>query len=69
MLIYTGGGFIPGVPARNLNEQEVKELSKAFDRPDFRAVLVSSGLYAEEKIEHRAHANKALIPEEENKEA
>jgi hypothetical protein len=45
-LIYKGGGFIPGVPARDLTEEEVKEHGGA-------KVLTAHGLY-EEKQEKAA---------------
>lgn len=47
MLKYIGGGYIKGVPARNLTDEEVKEFGK--DR------LIESGLYVEDapKREHR----------------
>lgn len=41
MLIYKGGGYLVGVPARNLTEEEVKKYGK--DR------LLNSGLYIEDK--------------------
>lgn len=40
MLIYKGGGYLVGVPARNLTDEEVKEYGK--DR------LLKSGLYVED---------------------
>jgi len=39
MLKYTGNGFIPGVPARDLTEDEVKQYG--------RARLLRTGLYSE----------------------
>jgi hypothetical protein len=41
MLKYLGGGFIRGVPARNLTDEEVKKYGKAR--------LLKSGLYKEVK--------------------
>lgn len=41
MLKYLGGGFIRGVPARNLTDDEVKKFGKAR--------LLKSGLYKEVK--------------------
>lgn len=41
-LIYTGDGFLPGVPARDLEEHEVEAHGGA-------KKLISSGLYTEEK--------------------
>ena len=38
-LTYMGGGFIPGVPARNLSVDEVKKYG--------RGRLIKSGLYIE----------------------
>ena len=57
-LIYTGGGFIQGVPARDLSEEEVEAYG--------RAILLASGLYkepgkpkpAENKIEPGPKENK-----------
>lgn len=43
MLKYTGGGFIPDVPARNLTDDEVKAL------PVTKTQLLRSGLFVEEK--------------------
>lgn len=42
-LIYTGDAAIPGIPARDLTEDEVKEHGKKR--------LLDSGLYAEPKKE------------------
>lgn len=39
MLRYTGSGFLPGVPARDLTEDEVKQYG--------RARLLRTGLYSE----------------------
>jgi len=39
MLRYIGNGYIPGIPARDLSEEEIKRL------PLNRAALVESGLY------------------------
>lgn len=39
MLKYTGNGFMPGVPARDLTEDEVKQYG--------RARLLRTGLYSE----------------------
>lgn len=41
MLKYTGKGYIVGVPARNLTDEEVQQYGKAR--------LLESGLYVEEK--------------------
>ena len=41
-LIYTGDGFLPGVPARDLEEHEVEAHGGA-------KKLISSGLHTEEK--------------------
>lgn len=41
-LKYVGGGFLPGVPARDLSAEEVEEYGGA-------ALLLASGLYVEEK--------------------
>ena len=40
MLIYKGGGYLVGVPARNLTDKEVEQYGK--DR------LLQSGLYIED---------------------
>lgn len=40
MLRYIGGGYLVGVPARNLTDEEIKEYGK--DR------LLKSGLYVED---------------------
>lgn len=39
MLIYLGGGYLKGIPARNLTKEEVKECGGV-------KKLVDSGLYA-----------------------
>jgi hypothetical protein len=41
MLKYVGGGFLRGVPARNLSDEEVKRFGKVR--------LLKSGLYKEVK--------------------
>lgn len=78
MLKYIGdGSFIPGVPARDLGDVEVKLIAEAMQQPDLVKVLVQSGLYervgiehtaqVEAKIDSRTKANKSLRPETENK--
>jgi hypothetical protein len=52
MLKYLGGGFIRGVPARNLTDDEVKKYGKAR--------LLKSGLYKE--VKHKP-AQKAVEKE------
>ena len=47
MLIYTGGGFLPGVPARDLTDEEVKEHGGE-------QKLIASGLYEKPKAEKPA---------------
>ena len=47
MLIYTGGGWYPGIPTRDLSEDEIKELAKQFANPNIREMLLKSGCYAE----------------------
>lgn len=41
-LVYVGDGFLPGVPARNLTDDEVTAYGGA-------EVLLASGLYEEEQ--------------------
>lgn len=41
-LSYVGGGFLPGVPARDLTAEEVELYGGA-------KVLIASGLYVEDK--------------------
>ncbi len=41
-LIYQGGGFIPGVPARDLTEKEVNDCGGV-------QLLTANGLYKETK--------------------
>jgi hypothetical protein len=41
MLIYIGIDFLPGVPARDLSDEEVKQFGKV--------ALLASGLYIEDK--------------------
>lgn len=43
MLKYTGGGFLRGVPARDLKDFEVRKFGYSY--------LVRSGLYVPEKLE------------------
>ena len=42
MLKYIGNGFIPGIPARDLNDDEVKKYGGV-------KFLLSTGLYAKPK--------------------
>ena len=51
MLKYTGGGFVIGVPARDLTEKELNELGMDAD------ALVRTGLY--KKAEDRAEQKKS----------
>ena len=66
MLRYIGEGFIPGVPARDLTEEEAKQYGG-------RLRLLRSGLYRDArpsrivKMEPGPASNKAIIPERENK--
>lgn len=58
MLIYTGGGWggtLPGIPARDLSDEEVQEHGGE-------AALLASGLYArpESKAKRGGRADKAL---------
>ena len=41
MYIYNGGGYIPGIPARNLTDDEVETLG--------RKTVESSGLYKKQR--------------------
>lgn len=60
MMIYVGnGGFIPGVPARDLTDEEVKRWGKQ--------LLLNSGLYVEKKAVNPSASNKMANPETENK--
>lgn len=59
-LNYKGGGFLPGVPARPLSEDEVEQHG--------RVALIASGLY-EEKQAEQPKANKRAGPPSENKAA
>jgi hypothetical protein len=56
---YIGGGFIPGIPARDLSEEEYEGFSG-----DDQIAIESSSLWVkvddEEKAEKGAPANKAL---------
>lgn len=51
-LKYTGGGFLPGVPARDLSEDEVKEHGGE-------RALLKSGLYEKESKKPGPKADKA----------
>jgi hypothetical protein len=51
MLIYTGGGWYPDIPARDLTEDEIKELAKKLANPNLRTMLLKSGCYAEPEKE------------------
>ena len=44
MLKYNGNGFLPGIPARDLTDDEVKELGGE-------KKLLATGLYSKEKSE------------------
>jgi hypothetical protein len=69
MLRYVGGGFLPGVPARNLTDEEARVHGEA--------VLLASGYYvhaetlADErqagKVAHGGRSNKAVVPAAEDK--
>jgi hypothetical protein len=58
MLIYTGPGYVVGVPARNLTDEEVERYGKDY--------LLTLGIYkepakpkaAENKVEHGPAENK-----------
>lgn len=59
-LIYVGGGFFAGVPARDLTAEEADRYG--------RAQLLRSGLYVEaEKEKPRPAENKAAAGPKENK--
>ena len=45
-LIYTGGGFIPGVPAKDLTDEQV-EKAGGYER------LLSTGLYKKPKASRK----------------
>jgi len=45
MLKYKGGGFLPGVPARDLSDEEVSRFGKSG--------LLKSKLYVEEEKENK----------------
>ena len=45
MLTYVGGGFLRGVPARDLKDEEVRKFGYSY--------LVRSGLYIPEKPGHK----------------
>lgn len=50
-LVYVGDGFLPGVPARNLTDDEVTAYGGA-------EALIASGLYEEEQESVQAAAAK-----------
>lgn len=56
MLKYNGKGFLPGVPARNLSEEEVQ----VFVKKD----LTKSGLY--EEVKEYKETKKIVVEEDEN---
>jgi hypothetical protein len=62
MLKYVGNGdFIPGIPARDLSDDEVNRFGG-------KRKLVATGLYAEVKSARLGTENKMLTPESEDKE-
>lgn len=64
-MIYVGHGFIPGVPARDLSEDDIKKLVNDLDLlsiAELKRALVDSGLYTE-----AAEEEKILNPKRENK--
>jgi hypothetical protein len=67
MLRYKGGGFIVGIPARDLTEKEVESMALRRKNPQLRANLIACGLY-EAKLERPRYADKALRPSTEDKE-
>lgn len=61
-LNYVGGGFLPGVPARDLTDEEVEEHGGE-------RALLKSGLYEKESKKPGPKADKAeRSPAKENKE-
>lgn len=57
-LKYTGAGFMPGVPARDLTLDEAKQFNER--------ELLASGLYV--KVKPKPSENKLVTKEHENKE-
>lgn len=65
MLIYVGKGFIPGIPARDLTDEEIEK--GGWDA----AKLVKSGLYAMPEMRkalRKRHEDKAIWPTIQDKE-
>lgn len=63
-LRYTGAGFLPGVPARDLSDNEAAQFGGS-------EYLIGTGLYTpsfEAKASRGGRDNKALIPDTEIKE-
>lgn len=58
-LLYIGGGFFHGVPARDLTEEEAKEFG--------REKLIRSGLYVENDLEAEPDEPKGKPKPAENK--
>lgn len=68
MLRYIGGGFLPGIPARDLSDAEVEELEKMVEFiGSLREHLCATGLYSESKALSGGGEDKLLRPERENK--
>ena len=59
MLKYAGGGYVLGVPARDLSDEEADAYG--------REALLASGLYVEEKSKPRPAENKMGAGPSENK--
>lgn len=58
---YVGSGFVPGIPARDLDDDEVERHGGA-------EALEATGLYRHEVKAYRPRReNKALVPVEEDK--
>ena len=56
MLKYIGNGFIPGIPARDLNDEEVKKYGGE-------KLLISTGLFAKPKPKKAKKEKKIVIGE------
>ena len=78
MLRYVGNGFIVGIPARNISDEELAELEKTIwkefqkiypylKNKSLKSHLLDLGMYVEEKAATGPSQDKALRPGVKNK--
>ena len=54
MLKYVGdGSYLADVPARNLSDQDIKDMEAKFGWRNLKKTLIASGIYVEEAADHK----------------